>query len=138
MLCYSVANAKTQSTGTLWEHCDSFQHLPRGKRTPWKWKYNIKTYMSYWKHARVIGKRRPAKVLGSLKTIWELIAKAKNISPAYWLFIILNSWSRQVRFAKTLVCGTIRKESWKTEKNFWFKDDRWTFRRFNNMQSNSY
>lgn len=30
VLCDSVASAKTQSTGTLWEHCDSFQHLPKG------------------------------------------------------------------------------------------------------------
>lgn len=27
----SVASAKTTSTGTLWEHCDSFQRLPKGK-----------------------------------------------------------------------------------------------------------
>lgn len=26
--CSSVASAKTKSTGTLWEHCDGFQHLP--------------------------------------------------------------------------------------------------------------
>ena len=34
LLCYSVASAKTQSTGTLWEHCDGFQHLPKGKGIP--------------------------------------------------------------------------------------------------------
>ena len=33
-MLYSVANAKTQSTGTLWEHCDGFQHLPKGKGIP--------------------------------------------------------------------------------------------------------
>lgn len=30
--CSSVANAKTQSTGTLWEHCDGFQHLPKDNK----------------------------------------------------------------------------------------------------------
>ena len=28
----SVASAKTKSTGTLWEHCDGFQHLPAGRK----------------------------------------------------------------------------------------------------------
>ncbi|KAL9974473.1 hypothetical protein ACROYT_G011508 [Oculina patagonica] len=27
-----VASAKTQSTGTLWEHCDSFQNLPKDNK----------------------------------------------------------------------------------------------------------
>ncbi|KAJ7383137.1 Cyclin-D1-binding protein 1 [Desmophyllum pertusum] len=30
--CSSVATAKTQSTGTLWEHCDGFQHLPKDNK----------------------------------------------------------------------------------------------------------
>ncbi|XP_015769684.1 PREDICTED: cyclin-D1-binding protein 1 homolog [Acropora digitifera] len=30
--CSSVACAKTKSTGTLWEHCDNFQNLPRDNK----------------------------------------------------------------------------------------------------------
>ena len=30
LIMYSVASAKTQSTGTLWAHCDGLQHLPKG------------------------------------------------------------------------------------------------------------
>lgn len=40
----SVASAKTKSTGTLWEHCDGFQHLPAGRK--FKKKLKLK---SLWK-----------------------------------------------------------------------------------------
>lgn len=30
--CSSVASAKTQSTGTLWAHCDGLQHLPKDNK----------------------------------------------------------------------------------------------------------